>query len=152
MRLSAAAGGRDGATSTNPWSPFGTSPDALLLEFRPTDAEDPPAVGLLEDSRVARAAAYLADNYQQSPSLNTVADVVETSAFHFHRLFSRAMGVSPKHFLLRTQLMIAKWLLRSTSTPIGTIATETGFSSHGHFPATFHRIVGGSPSTYRDQN
>ncbi|MEX0655224.1 MAG: AraC family transcriptional regulator [Phycisphaeraceae bacterium] len=121
------------------------------LELRPLAEQDAPPVGPVEDDRVARALAYLSDNYASSPTLNDVAEAVQVSPYHFHRLFVRNAGISPKHYLLRTQLMIARWLLRSTRRPIGEIATATGFASHGHFTATFHRHIGASPTAYREQ-
>ncbi|MEX0886027.1 MAG: helix-turn-helix domain-containing protein [Phycisphaeraceae bacterium] len=121
------------------------------LELRPLGKDDVPPLGALDDDRVARAVAYLSDHYRSSPTLGDVAEAVQTSPFHFHRLFVKHAGISPKHYLLRIQLMIAKWLLRATRTPIGEIASATGFASHGHFTATFHRLVGVSPSTFREQ-
>jgi len=121
------------------------------LELRALDADDPPAVGLVEDPRVALALGYLADHFRDSPSLAQVATTVSTSPFHFHRLFTRQAAISPKHFLLRTQLMHAKQLLRAARLPIGEVAKATGFSSHGHFTATFNRFVGLNPSDYRDK-
>ena len=120
------------------------------LELRPLGEDDIPAVGVLEDDRVAKAVALLSDQYATAPTLGQVADAVHTSPFHFHRLFVRHVGRSPKHYLLRMQLMIAKQMLRGTRTSIGEIAQATGFASHGHFTATFHRMVGVSPSQYRE--
>lgn len=126
-------------------------PPHRYLELRPVEPQDAPPVGLVEDDRIARAMAYLTDHYPESPSLSDAAAAVHTSAFHFHRLFSREVGVSPKHYLLRTQLQMAKWMLRATRRPVGEVAAATGFASHGHFTATFHRIVGVSPSNYRER-
>ena len=33
---------------------------------------------------------------------------------------------------------------------LGNVASATGFSSHGHFTSTFHRVVGAIPSQYRE--
>ncbi len=121
-----------------------------LLEMRPLSSEDLPPVGIVEDKRIAKAIAYLHENYPSSPSLADVARYVHMSPFHFHRLFTRQAGISPKQYLQRKQLQVAKWMLRTSRTPIGDIAKATGFSSHGHFTSTFHRIVGISPSAYRD--
>ena len=129
----------------------GTGRSHLYVETRPVGENDVPAVGLLEDERIAQAVAFLSDNYADSPSLSDVAESVYTSPFHFHRLFSRQVGLSPKHYLLRMQLQIAKWMLRATRVPVGEVATAAGFSSHGHFTATFHRLVGVSPTNYRSQ-
>lgn len=138
----ARAGGSDGAGALEHWHWY--------VELRPLERDDIPPVGMIEDDRVARAVAYLSDHYAEAPALNDVAEAVQTSPFHFHRLFVRHVGQSPKHYLLRMQLMIAKWMLRATRTPIGEIAAATGFASHGHFTATFHRMVGQSPSQYRE--
>ena len=120
-----------------------------FLEMHPLQPGDLPLVGSVEDDRIARAIAYLHDNYPQTPSLAEVAKHVHVSPFHFHRLFSKQVGVSPKHYLQSKQLQVAKWLLRSSRIPIGSIATRTGFASHGHFTSTFHRLIGVSPSEYR---
>lgn len=119
------------------------------IEMRPLEEEELAPVGSLDDERISRSIAYLHDNFKTSPSLTEVSQAVHISPFHFHRLFSKQVGVSPKHYLQRKQLQIAKWLLRATRVPIGSIAAETGFASHGHFTSTFHRIVGVSPSEYR---
>ncbi|MCC6682936.1 MAG: helix-turn-helix transcriptional regulator [Phycisphaeraceae bacterium] len=122
------------------------------LELRTLDTADPPALGMVEDPRVALALGYLSDHYQRAPALADVAQYVQTSPFHFHRMFTRQAGISPKHFLLRNQLLHAKHQLLSTRAPIGDIARHCGFASHGHFTATFNRMVGLSPSDYRERN
>lgn len=122
------------------------------LELRPLQADELPVIGAIDDDRIARAIAYLHSNYHESPSLAQIARAVHTSPFHFHRLFTKEVGVSPKQYLQRRQLQVAKWMLRATREPIGTIAGETGFASHGHFTSTFHRVVGLSPSDYRDKS
>lgn len=116
------------------------------LELRPLEADDMPAVGLLKDDRIARALAYIHEHFAESPSLSDIARIVHISPFHFHRLFTRMVGLSPKIYLQRKQLQVAKWLLRKGGMPIGQIARKSGFSSHGHFTSTFHRIVGTAPA------
>ncbi len=120
-------------------------------EIRPREEDDLPPVGLVEDERIAESMAYLSDHYAESPSLTEVSKVADVSPFHFHRLFSRQARISPKHYVLRMQLMMGKWMLRASRKAIGKIAVETGFASHGHFTATFHRMVGMSPTEYREQ-
>jgi len=122
------------------------------LELRPVTHDDVPPLGVLEDERIARAVAYLTDHFEHAPSLSEVSRAVSTSPFHFHRLFSREVGLSPKHYLLRMQLQMAKWLLSATRTSIGDVAVRTGFASHGHFTATFHRLVGLSPTEFRERS
>ncbi|MBL1218744.1 MAG: AraC family transcriptional regulator [Planctomycetes bacterium] len=122
------------------------------IEMRPLESDDLATVGVVPDERIARAVGYIHDNYNKSPNLNTVAGCVQISPFHFHRLFSKQVGVTPKQYVLQKQIQMAKWMLRSSNAPISNIAKETGFASHGHFTSTFRRFVGISPTEYRQNN
>lgn len=121
------------------------------LEIHPLEPNEIPVVGVVEDDRIGLALGFIHDRFQESPSLAGIAQAVHISPFHFHRLFSRYVGISPKHYLQRKQLQVARYLLRATRTPIGDVAKMAGFSSHGHFTSTFHRIIGASPSEYREK-
>lgn len=121
------------------------------LEIHPLEANEIPVVGVVEDDRIGLALGFIHDHFQKSPSLAGIAQAVHISPFHFHRLFSRYVGISPKHYLQRKQLQVARYLLRATRTPIGDVAKMAGFSSHGHFTSTFHRLIGASPSEYREK-
>jgi AraC-like DNA-binding protein len=125
--------------------------DQWYLEMRPVEEDELPDTGPLADDRIARAVGYLDTRFAESPSLAKLAKSVHMSRFHFHRLFSQLVGVSPKQYLLRRQLQMAKWHLRTRSTPINEIASLAGFTTHGHFTSTFHRYTGMSPSLYRER-
>lgn len=121
------------------------------LELHPLETGELPTVGSIHDDRVARAIGFIHEKFQEAPSLAEIASAVHVSPFHFHRLFTNSLNISPKHYLQQKQLQVAKWLLRSTREPIGTVASRAGFASHGHFSSTFQRLVGKSPSQYRDE-
>ncbi len=120
-----------------------------LVELHPLTHCRLPAHGVMDDPRIAQALAFLHDHFTGSPSLNQLARAVKASPYHFHRLFTRAVGVSPKQYVLLKQLQVAQWLLRHTPLGVREVAQRTGFSSHGHFTTMFHRLLGLSPSTYR---
>lgn len=120
-----------------------------LMEMRAIDEDELPAVGVVEDSRVGEALGYLHDHYNQGPTLSDLAAVVDVSPFHFHRVFTKHVGVSPKQYQLLKQLQVARWRLRCGREPIGSIADEVGFANHAHFTSTFRRMLGVSPSEYQ---
>ena len=122
---------------------------AIALSLRPIHGIAPPPAGLVPDDRIAQAIGVLTDSYADAPPLNDLAARFDVSPFHFQRLFTAQAGVSPKHLVLRVQLLHARWRLRTTMDPIQQIAAGCGFSSHGHFTATFHRMVGVTPLDYR---
>ena len=49
--------------------------------------------------RMEKALGWLADHWQDHPSLDEAAEAVGLSAFHFQRTFTRWAGVSPKTFV-----------------------------------------------------
>lgn len=120
------------------------------IELRPLGEDEIPVVDTLKDDRIARALSYVHDHYAEVPSLATLAEHTGMSPFHFHRLFSHQVGTSPKQYQLRKQMQMAKWILRAHRIPIGETADRTGFSSHGHFTSTFQRMIGMSPTQYRE--
>jgi AraC family transcriptional regulator of adaptative response/methylated-DNA-[protein]-cysteine methyltransferase len=67
---------------------------------------------LSEDyERVERAIAFLSRSFRGQPSLEEAAATVGLSEFHFQRLFSRWVGISPKRFLQYLTKEYAKALL-----------------------------------------
>lgn len=124
-------------------------PGAFALWVRPIHGAAPPAVGRIEDDRVAQAIGVVTDQYAHAPKLDGLAKQFDVSPFHFHRLFSERAQISPKQLVLRVQLLHARLALRTTRTPVAQIAADCGFASHGHFTSTFHRIVGLTPLEYR---
>lgn len=119
------------------------------VEVRPLREGELVPIGVVADPRIALSLAFIHDHFADSPTLSDIADSVHVSPFHFHRLFTREVGVTPKQYVLQKQVQVARWLLRSNRSAISRIAKDTGFASHGHFTSTFRRLVGVSPSQYR---
>lgn len=63
--------------------------------------------------RIARVIRYLGEHHSEQPCLATLAGHAGLSPFHFHRLFSRWAGITPKDFLQCLTLSHARGLLRA---------------------------------------
>jgi len=86
---------------------------------------------LSEDyERIAQAIHFLETHHQAQPSLSEVAESVHLSEYHFQRLFTRWVGISPKRFLQFLTKEHAKELL-ARSENILEVAYETGLSGPG---------------------
>ena len=97
---------------------------------------------------VERAIAYLERNYKNQPSLEDVANSVGYSPYHFQRLFSRWVGISPKRFLQILTKEHAKELLRKSS-PILDVAYQTGLSGPSRLQDLFVSCVAVTPGEYK---
>jgi AraC family transcriptional regulator of adaptative response/methylated-DNA-[protein]-cysteine methyltransferase len=80
--------------------------------------------------RIEKAILFLEKNFQRQPSLKEIAESVYLSEYHFQRLFSRWVGISPKRFLQFLTKEYAKDLLKK-STNLLDVTYEAGLSSPG---------------------
>ncbi len=79
----------------------------------------------------------------------TLARRAGLSTFHFLRVFSRVLGVTPHQYLLAARLRRAAALLAHPDRPVTDVAFEVGFGDLSHFARTFRRSVGVSPGRFR---
>lgn len=64
-------------------------------------------------------------------------------------LFRLHLRQSPIEFLIDVRLQTASRLLRETTTPIASVARQSGFESASYFTRTFHRHIGVTPGEFR---
>jgi len=71
------------------------------------------------------------------------------SPFHFLRLFSTVLGVTPHQYLVRSRLRHAARLLADHDRSVTDVAYDVGFGDLSNFVRTFHRAAGVSPLRFR---
>ena len=84
-------------------------------------------------------------------TLEDMASVAYLSPSHFHRVFSRLIGVSPGEFLTALRFQRARSLLVTTSLSVTDICFEVGYTSTGSFTSRFTHLVGMSPRLLRQR-
>jgi|SRR5262245_37684260 len=97
---------------------------------------------------IDRALAHLRAHYAQDIPLNDLAAGAGLSKFHFLRLFSAEVGVTPHRYQLLLRMIQARALLRG-GLEIVEVALRTGFCDQSHFTRCFHEIVGLTPGRYQ---
>ena len=81
-------------------------------------------------ARIEKAILYIEKNFRRQPNLKEVARSVGLSEYHFHRLFTRWAGISPKRFLQFLTAEYARGLLKESPSVLGA-AYEAGLSGPG---------------------
>ncbi|WP_318271837.1 AraC family transcriptional regulator [Microbispora triticiradicis] len=90
-------------------------------------------------------------DYRSDLDLDGLAAVAGISKFYFVRCFEAVYGETPMRYLTRRRLERAQDLLRGANLTVTEICMAVGFTSLGSFSAKFRRLVGESPSEYRDR-
>ena len=124
----------------------------LASRFVAAVSGKPRKIGFLaaRDRRRAVETALWIDAHSHRPiGLEDAAGQAGISPFHFLRLFSDTLGVTPHQYLVRSRLRHAARRLADDDSAITDIAYDVGFGDLSNFVRTFHRAAGASPLRFR---
>lgn len=113
--------------------------EKLVLEARDSEPET-----------VLKARQYVSAHLSEPIELADVARHVGMSQFHFCRVFKQATGLTFKQYLTRRRVEWAKCRLRKPDARVTEVAYDVGFGSLSQFNRSFLRLVGLSPSDWRN--
>ena len=94
-------------------------------------------------------ALWLEAHSDEAIDLDRTAAASGVSAFHFLRMFSAALGVTPHQYLVRCRLRRAAHMLAHDASSVTDVALTVGFNDVSNFVRTFHRAAGVSPGGFR---
>jgi AraC-like DNA-binding protein/ligand-binding sensor protein len=103
-----------------------------------------------ESPMIRRARAYIYANQADPIDLDQMAKAMHVSTFYFCKMFKKATGLTFTDYLSRVRVEKAKALLLNPHLRISEIAYDVGFQSLTHFNRMFRKIVGQSPTVYRE--
>lgn len=106
--------------------------------------------GGLSRYKLQAAVDYIQANLETKVKLNDLAKVTNTSSYHFSRQFKQSTGLAPYQYVIQQRIELSKRLLKQQDLPIVDISFICGFSSQSAFSRTFRKLVGTTPSNYRN--
>lgn len=102
-------------------------------------------------SRIDAALSFINNNIEKAMDLSLLAETASFSAFHFHRIFSAALGETPQKYLNRIRLeKAANLLIKIPVYTITEIAVACGFSSSSTFARSFKKHFSIAANEYRE--
>jgi AraC family transcriptional regulator, regulatory protein of adaptative response / methylated-DNA-[protein]-cysteine methyltransferase len=127
-----------------------TIADAEAAGFRPCKRCRPNEASLEAQHAASIASACrLIEEAEEAPRLDELAQSVALSPYHFHRLFKAATGVTPKAYAVaHRQKCVREKLGKSKS--VTEAIYDSGFNSSGRFYADSARVLGMTPSAFRE--
>jgi AraC family transcriptional regulator of adaptative response/methylated-DNA-[protein]-cysteine methyltransferase len=100
--------------------------------------------------RIEKSIKFLETHFPSQPGLKELAAHIGLSEFHFQRLFSRWVGISPKRFLQFLTKEYAKHLLED-SVNLLDVTYESGLSSPGRLHDLFVNCEAVTPGEYKNK-
>ena len=122
---------------------------ARFVETVSGTPREPVQASAQDRRRAVETALWIDAHSDEEIDLAGAAKQAGRSAFHFLRLFSAVLGVTPHQYLLRSRLRRAARLLAEEDIAVTEIAYDVGFGDLSNFVRTFHRAAGVSPMNFR---
>jgi AraC family transcriptional regulator len=114
-----------------------------------SSVETPIARGALPAWKMRKVLSHVEAHLSRRIHVKELAGLAGLSASHFCRAFKRTFGASPRHYVLRRRIEVAQAMMLTTTDPFSSIAMSCGMCDQQHFTRTFRRIVGETPSMWR---
>ena len=99
--------------------------------------------------RISEALAWLTEHYVEQPSLADCAEALGLSAYHFQRLFSRWVGLTPKKYIQYLTLQQAKTSLLNSRSVLDA-AFAAGLSGPSRLHDLFVAAESMTPGEYKN--
>jgi len=99
--------------------------------------------------RSRRLAAYVDANLSGKIVIRDLAASLDMSVGHFCRAFKRTFGLPARIWIRQRRIELAQGLMLTTGASLSEIALTCGMSDQSHFTRSFRRIVGETPSSWR---
>jgi len=117
--------------------------------FRPCLRCKPDQPPLAErQAAIVAQACRLIDEAEEAPDLDSLAEAVGVSRFHFHRMFKAVTGITPKAYANAARARRVQAGLAAQAT-VTDAMYAAGFNSSGRFYAQSEAVLGMKPSTFR---
>lgn len=109
---------------------------------------DRPQRSANDERLISQIENYIRNNLS-TVNVQELTDEFQIEPRTLRNLFNRAIGTTPKHFIMKIRLEYASNLLISTAFSLEQIAQQLGFSSQYHFSKAFKEFYGITPMYYR---
>ncbi|MGX9430018.1 MULTISPECIES: helix-turn-helix domain-containing protein [Bradyrhizobium] len=107
-----------------------------------------PIRGRLGQRALQRIRDYVLINLAEPIEVADLAALAGRSSFHFSRVFTRSVGMTPYRYVVHLRLQAAARHMREGRMGLAEIAVDTGFADQSHLSRWVRRVYGVAPSEF----
>ncbi len=123
------------------WNEVAGSFIASLVARHTSTLESRPR-GMLGKDVLERLRDHVVAHLEQPIEVGTLAKIAGRSPFHFSRVFTRSVGITPHRYVVHHRLRRAIALVRERRCGLAEIAARTGFADQSHLSRWVRRVHG----------
>jgi AraC family transcriptional regulator len=112
------------------------------LVVRHTSELENRARGMLGKDVLEQLRGYVIAHLDEPIEVEALANIAGRSLFHFTRVFTRSVGVTPHRYVVHLRLQRAIELIREGRSGLAEIAACTGFADQSHLSRWIRRVHG----------
>lgn len=131
---------------------FQTAGQALAAHYRPCKRCKPTGQRLPDEEWIALITEYVDVHYNETLTLDTLAQLSHGTPYHLHRTFKKIKGVTPADYVQQIRIGKAKALLTASHQTVAKIGEAVGLSNTPYFITLFKKKTGYTPEGYRQQH
>ena len=102
------------------------------------------------DEFFAESITVIMQRFNEKLTIDELSAIAGLSRTAYIEKFKKITGMSPRQFILRQRIQMAKRLLSTTEKTVAKIADEVGFFDTSHFVKAFTSMCGMTPLKYRE--
>ena len=103
-----------------------------------------------EVSIIGKAKEYINQKFSKDISLEEVAKHVDISSYYFSKLFKEEEGMNFIEYVTALRIDKAKQMLTEGNASIKEVCIEAGYTDPNYFSRIFKKVVGRTPTEYRE--
>lgn len=105
-----------------------------------------------ENSVIEKAKIYIKENYTWDISLDDVSRKFKLTPYYFSKLFKQETGSTFVEYLTGIRMETAREMLKNPERSVKEIGISVGYSDPNYFSRIFKKVMGVTPSEYRENH
>lgn len=101
-------------------------------------------------SDIEQIRLYIDCNITENIKISDIAQKFSFSQEHIIRVFKKIYGITPHRYILESKIRLGMIMLKMTDMCVDEIAEKLNFSDSHHFSTQFKKLMGYTPSLYRN--